>query len=136
MTQEIEWQEWAQAVAERIQRKSRQGESSDCILWTGATTQSRANSPSYGYMKVKLPSSQTRKSLRVHVLAYLVTNIRLRDILLSKDRDFDISHLCHNSLCTNIQHLVAEDKALNNLRKACKRSGHCLGHGDHKGCLL
>lgn len=129
------WQTWAQAVGERIRRKAQRGEE-DCILWEGATKKSSVNAQSYGYMKVRLPGSQVRKSLRVHVLAYLVANIGLRDVLLSKDRDFDISHICHHSLCVNVEHLVAEDRSLNNSRKVCVRNGECLGHGQHKNCHI
>ncbi|KAJ8038142.1 hypothetical protein HOLleu_19131 [Holothuria leucospilota] len=136
MTQEIERHEWTQAVAGRLQRKSRTEELNSCIRWEGAMRQTQPNAPKYSYMKVQLPDSHTKKSMRVHVLAYLVANIRLRDVLLSKDKGFDISHLCHHSLCINLEHLIAEDRALNNLRKACTRSGRCLRYGGHRECLL
>lgn len=134
MTEE-EWLTWAQAVKERLRRKS-QGDEHNCILWEGARTKARLNATTYGYMRVRLPGGQRKKTMRVHVLAYLVAHIHVRDILLRKDRGFDISHRCHRSLCLNADHLVAEDRSTNNVRKVCKRIGLCQGHGQSRDCLL
>ena len=50
----------------------------------------------------------------------------------------DISHRCHKKRCIRIDHLVAEKRSQNNLRKACKSANVCLGPSQHDGleCVL
>ncbi len=51
-----------------------------------------------------------------------------------------ISHLCHRSLCCNIDHLSAEPQHINNTRQTCYSNGICFKHtfGDvsYPDCIL
>lgn len=48
----------------------------------------------------------------------------------------DISHLCGNRHCVEIQHLSLESHALNVKRTDCHFKGHCLGHENAEDCLF
>lgn len=37
----------------------------------------------------------------------------------------DVSHLCHNRLCININHLVNESRTINLNRQVCRNTGVC-----------
>lgn len=52
---------------------------------------------------------------------------RLMYICHNRQLDFpnDVSHLCHNRLCINIQHLVHEPRLTNLSRKTCKNARAC-----------
>ena len=50
---------------------------------------------------------------------------------------FDISHLCHNTACVNIDHLVAEPHSTNCQRRQCNiKPRKCSGHGDYPRCVF
>ena len=68
-------------------------------------------------------------------MAYLLANPSLRSVILYR-KNFDISHLCHESLCTNVAHLSAEPRRINNIQRSCRGSGACLGHGNYANCIL
>ncbi|KAJ8043705.1 hypothetical protein HOLleu_10912 [Holothuria leucospilota] len=134
MTEE-DWTRWAGTVAARLWRKSHRTDQG-CIVWDGAKTKARSNATPYGYLRLKVPGGGERKTMRVHVLAYLVESICVRELLLAQDRDFDISHRCHNSLCINFSHLSAEERYVNNSRKTCHNSGQCQGHQAYEDCIF
>ncbi len=46
------------------------------------------------------------------------------------------SHLCHNSLCCNPEHIVLETQTINNNRIFCKNFQYCTGHTDINGKAL
>ena len=48
----------------------------------------------------------------------------------------NISHICHEKSCINIDHLSLESTAVNNSRKICLNDGECTGHWGHKRCIL
>jgi hypothetical protein len=49
------------------------------------------------------------------------------------DKSVDISHRCHKKRCVRIDHLVAEKRSQNSLRKACRSANVCLGPAQHDG---
>ena len=55
---------------------------------------------------------------------------------MGADPGLDCSHLCHNTLCCNPDHLVLELRSINNNRNHCKNGMHCFGHGSHTKCLI
>ena len=55
---------------------------------------------------------------------------------MGADPGLDCSHLCHNTLCCNPDHLVLELRSINNDRNHCKNEMHCFGHGSHTKCLI
>ena len=48
---------------------------------------------------------------------------------MGADPGLDCSHLCHNTLCCNPDHLVLELRSINNDRNHYKNEMHCFGHG-------
>lgn len=56
----------------------------------------------------------------LHVLAYYCEKRQLPD-----NGKFDISHLCHNRMCFNIDHLYREPHASNWKRMGCTGSNAC-----------
>ncbi|KAJ8049637.1 hypothetical protein HOLleu_02472 [Holothuria leucospilota] len=80
MTQE-DWARWTETVAVCLRQKTHWTEPG-CILWDGAKMKARSNATAYGYLRLKLPGSEDRKYGRVHVLAYLVASIFVRDLFM------------------------------------------------------
>ena len=104
----------------------------NCIEWNGACTES-----GYGRKRVSWPDGH--KSIeKVHRLAFMSYNNILND-QLKKYNEFgqqlDVSHLCHNKLCINENHLIHEPHSINMDRKRCVSLGFCSK--SHKPyCLL
>ena len=71
------------------------------------------------------------KRKNVHRVAYMVFN-EVWDV----QQTLDCSHLCHNLLCVNVQHLFLEPISVNNNRNHCKNEDRCFGHPGHKDCLI
>ena len=93
-----------------------------CRLWRGARNHD------YGVIKVILDGKAvTRTVHRVALMCH--TNNIIPSYL-------DVSHLCHNSLCVNPMHLVAEPHFVNNNRITCANNGVCMGHGEYPNCLV
>jgi hypothetical protein len=100
-----------------------------CIIWHG-TVKSQKDPP-YGVICIKV--EQVWKSVGVHRLKYmLANNIHPNEL----DGDQDVSHLCHNSLCINIDHLSLEPRHINNNRIACKGRGFCFEHDQYPPCMM
>lgn len=100
-----------------------------CVLWdVGKMTK---NGVDYGYKYVKLPYKQLKSRQYTHRLAYM---LKYRNYDLP--RHFDVSHLCHNSLCINKDHLTLEPHNINNNRIHCANENQCFGHQPYKDCLL
>lgn len=100
-----------------------------CILWDGSKV--TKNGVDYGYKYVKLPYRQLKSRQYTHRLAYM---LKYRNYDLP--RQFDVSHLCHNSLCINPDHLTLEPHNVNNNRIHCVNENKCFGHQPYKDCLL
>ena len=43
--------------------------------------------------------------------------------------DQKTSHLRHNKLCANIDHLSLEPHSINTQQRSCVTNGRCIGHG-------
>ena len=106
-----------------------------CILWRGATYDGL-----YGKMRNPMSSLYDQpRYIRVHRLVYLLHNISdFKSLKLPREdsagNPLDVSHICHNSLCVNISHLVLEPHYINCSRKDCIRYGRCENHAP--ACLL
>ena len=98
-----------------------------CILWTGSyTTNNLKRYGDYGnrYGSIFYKRGTEWKRGYVHRLSYM----------FSRDWDFQqmnhggfmhTSHLCHNSLCINADHLSYESNSVNLGRVACVSGGRC-----------
>lgn len=109
-----------------------------CRLWLGA----RWADSEYGKKSLQLPGSKSKKCVRVHRLVYSLYTLNMNDMpqniteeLLdpphtdSTGTRLDVSHLCHQPLCVNPEHLVLEPHRINILRITCQKQGKCTG--DH-----
>ena len=107
-----------------------------CIMWTGACSDS-------GYGRVRNPFSKLNNQptmYRIHRLVYLLQNIyKYNDLCLPKcdviGHELDVSHICHNKLCVNIDHLILEAHFINCIRRQCVCDNRCSA-SHHPLCLL
>ena len=88
-----------------------------------------------GYIYIKIRRGRKVKSASVQRVCAMIHNGTLE---LGK---VDASHLCHNKLCVNPNHISLESRATNCSRKSCVLAGVCLRHpkGDgtfYPDCLL
>lgn len=101
-----------------------------CMIWTG--TRKRGRGAEYGVLCCKWGGRW--RTFSVHRLSIIFSRLwHLEDI---SERGMDVSHLCHNSLCVNPQHLTYEPHQVNRIRSACVRAGQCTGHNQQPACLL
>lgn len=115
--------------SEKLSSKSELAQNNTCRLWTGSVKPGKQ--PPYGIIHIKIDDKWT--TIAVHRLAYALNhNLKLSDM----ERTLDVSHLCHNSLCTNADHLSYEPHYINNNRITCKGRGHCLGHDNYPLCMI
>jgi hypothetical protein len=77
----------------------------------------KTNAKGYPDMRVTIPN-HGRKHLLAARLMFMVHHRQLQI-------DGDISHLCHNKLCVNVEHLVNEDRQTNLSRKHCNKDREC-----------
>lgn len=96
-----------------------------CRTWRGRTD-------AYGYGEMQFQFRGVRLCLKVHRVVYALAH---PDVSLANVA-CDISHLCHNRLCVNPEHLSPEPHSINNNRLVCKNDGDCHGHHGYKDCLL
>lgn len=95
-----------------------------CQLWSGGQTKN-------GYPTISVSLNKKRYQLRAH---------RLHFHLQSGCQPFlpglQVSHLCHEKLCMNLDHFSLELAVINNQRKTCNAEGHCFGHGAYRNCIM
>ena len=99
-----------------------------CQIWGGGKEFRRDYC--IGFTNVTFPDGRCQK---INV-ARLAKIINLKNLEISPY--LDASHICHNSLCTNPDHINLEKRAVNNERKICVSTNHCIHHGNHPDCLL
>lgn len=92
----------------------------------------------YAYVTLRLPQpdgSIKKTSTSAHRAALLIHLLKEGKVAtLQVDKTLECSHLCHNRMCVNINHLVLEKKTENLSRKVCFRRKACQGHTP--ACLL
>ena len=113
-----------QALRSRIDRKTVRCGDKGCIFWDGAV-----DSGGYGRMYVYFDDRRPKK-LRVHRLVYSLHHFDSVDLPSKNDRGckVEISHLCHEPRCCNVNHMSLETHQVNMSRLFCKRTGLCTGH--------
>lgn len=120
-------------LEDKFSKKSRVlGNNLGCIVWVGY-----AEKNGYGIQRVRWPNVGLKKE-RSHRVAYMIRHkICANDMpkLDQNDNPLECSHLCHNKLCVNPDHISLEDHATNQERIHCKGQGHCSKcHEPH--CLM
>lgn len=83
----------------------------------------------YGVMQVKVAGAW--KTKHVHTVVACCRENEVIDTKL-----YDVSHLCHNSLCINEEHLSVEPHFVNNNRRACTEKNKCISHDPYPQCKL
>ncbi len=103
-----------------------------CIAWEGYV-----DKYGYGVQNVRWPTVGLKKE-SAHRVAYMIRHKLSRDDMPRFDEKgaaVECSHLCHNKLCVNPDHILIENHALNQDRIHCKGQGMCSGaHVPH--CLI
>ena len=94
-----------------------------CKLWSG--TQRNG----YGILEFRFRGKKIK--IPVHRLAYYLHNN-----CHQLSPDIHVSHLCHDKLCCNVEHLSYEPQRINNKRQTCKSNGECSGHHGFQNCIF
>ena len=120
----------------KLREKTVVAANGECLLWTGSRCCVRAGVVgNYGVICVKcrqLRGGGLRwKLMRVHRLAYMLHHKEWE-----LPPDMHCSHLCHNSLCINVNHLILETPFVNGNRRQCARENICLGHDQAPPCIF
>ena len=95
-----------------------------CHVWYGMTRE-------HGYGVIRPTFRGKKQVFTVHRLQYFLSNN-----CHFTDKSYHVSHLCHNKLCLNIEHLSLEPAEVNIERNQCKRLQTCFGHNGFKNCVL
>lgn len=103
----------------------------NCDLWLGATTSDGL----YGRKQVTFPDG-SRKLMRISRVIYMIRHkILIIPTVNDAGNALEMSHLCHNSLCVNSDHINLEPKAVNLERKHCVNQDSCTqNHNPY--CIL
>jgi len=102
-------------------------ENGTCRIWQGPLTKNGK----YGLISFRDPRDLKWKKKHAHRLSFMVFEKKI-DIR----SDMDCSHLCHNSLCVNVNHISLEHHFINNNRQYCLNSNLCYGHVGFRNCML
>lgn len=88
--------------------------------------------PKYGRLKVKWPGGRIKYHL-AHRFMYMLVHD-----LLDIPPHLHVSHICHNSLCINAEHLSLELPEINNSRQICKNVDPpaCQHHSTYPDCVF
>lgn len=116
-------------VLARFLQESVLAPNGQCRLWTGAAQ--RNKNVQYGVLNLKLGPGRWKRYY-VHRLAYMAHY----DTYNLEVEHRDCSHVCHNTLCINPEHISYEEHWINNNRQSCRNKGFCVGHGGLAACLL
>ena len=105
-----------------------------CQMWQGPIWDK--NRP-VQYGKCRNPFKRENKEypsfLKAHKLLYMAVN-QITDCKEVGPGEF--SHICHQPLCMNINHIVLEVHDINIARRNCHQRGQCTHQHDFPPCLL
>lgn len=132
-TEAVEWRKhYASLLNSKID--TNYTNSLNCSVWDSqyAVFQRYPHSPKYGKQKITLMDG-SQKSERAHRLSFILSS-GLFDLPLG----YDVSHICHNTLCVKYEHLSLEPHEVNNSRQLCKNLSpqKCMGHRPFPDCLF
>lgn len=96
-----------------------------CHIWSKSV-----NSRGYPMIKISVTGQGSHTYLAHRIIYSLHHNTILRNKFIH------ISHLCHNKLCINPDHLSLEPPSINMARNTCKIEGSCLRHDIYPDCKL
>lgn len=78
-----------------------------------------SKSPSLKVLYLDKKNQEDSKMIRLHKIMFF---LRYR-------KNAEISHRCHLSSCINPEHMILESHQNNCLRRTCKKTQKCEGHG-------
>lgn len=117
-------------LTNKISQRSHQSEGNNgCITWNLSVNSS-------GYPQMKLGQHfdkffKNKPYSPAHILFSIQNNIILNAPF------HELSHLCHNKLCLNIEHLSYEPSVINTQRNVCKDRNSChQNHGVYHNCIM
>jgi len=119
----------------KLKQKTVLAPNGQCLLWTGTRCRLAGGSESqYGIIYAKCKQlgggGLGWRSMRVHRFAYML------HVKSELSPEMHCSHLCHNSLCINVDHLILETPFVNGNRKLCAREKKCIGHAQSPPCIF
>ena len=95
-----------------------------CKIWTGQKFRN-----GYGVFAIRFRGRDYR--LLAHRVMYFISND-----FLALPAGPHVSHLCHNKVCVNFEHLSLEAANVNNTRKTCLNKRKCTGHDFYASCIF
>ena len=95
----------------------------NCHIW-----QKAKNSGGYGV--IKLSEKGRSRTVLLHLLIYYLRKGQI------PSEEENVSHLCHKTLCINIDHLTVEPHRVNCQRSTCNEKKECLGHDPYPSCIF
>lgn len=110
-----------------MKENSHLGENHNCTIWHGPVTKDGK----YGLVSFLNPDTASWQKKKAHRFNYM---LHIKDLNLTAE--YDCSHLCHNSLCINPDHISLEPHHINNNRIHCRNEMNCSGHGIYPACRL
>lgn len=99
---------------------------------TGCHVTNKSPYKGEAYPKIRFTHNHKPFRVNIHTFVYKVTN---GIPPYTPNPGLECSHLCHNPLCVNLEHIVLEDKHINRMRQSCNRRRVCYGHLRHKKCI-
>lgn len=98
-----------------------------CVFWSGPKIAGTYGA--FNYFDEHEHKWKRKTAHRMAYMLYVAADLRFASNL-------DCSHLCHNALCVNTDHLILETHYVNNKRMRCRSANRCLGHGELPKCKL
>lgn len=129
--------QWIKKYLEKIDKNSTPDPQNTCIMWTASTK--NFGGIKYGRFYYTSFDKQSPVETTAHRAMFM---LKSNQYSLSPPPNtpfkgpWDVSHLCHNSLCVNIDHLSYEPHIVNMQRNICKREKHCCGHPEFSECVI
>jgi hypothetical protein len=122
-------QTWQATYSKKLEDNSHLSVNGECTIWNGYFRLRRRHQ--YGETKAMWPGQTGRQvKLSVHRLAYFLSHPEQIGM------PGDCSHMCHNTLCINADHIGLEPSRINKKRQTCVSTNICPGHAPYSQCLL
>ena len=109
MTQNLPF--WDEELNKYISQGVKRGE---CLIFRDTNK--------YQQVRFVWPNTNISKKYHIHKFVYLMANKKI-----SVPPGYDISHLCHQPGCVNVDHLICESESINGNRQSCNRDKYCKG---------
>ena len=130
---------WCEKYKKKLESNIHNTGNNACHAWTGPLT---CGKHKYGRFRFTNLISKKYQETSAHRAYFMISN-RLPQLEPKTEissqypsQIFEVSHLCHNTVCLNMNHLSYEPRSINLSRKTCKLANDCSGHGIFPNCML